>query len=296
MKPTQQESGQALLIILLSMAVVITIVLSIVSRSVTDVRTSSKEQDSLRAFSAAEAGIERALVSGGNSSGPIGGATFNANVTEVARNASVFSYPNDLTSGDPGTIWFVSHKQDGSLGCDASNPCFAGSTVTLCWGNSGAIGATTPAIEATFIYTSTPGDYTTSKVSRASYDPNVARRATNGFGAPDVGNCVIGTKTYPYRKTINLVALPAVGGLGIVNANVANVLQLLRVRMLYNTVATAPFGVTVPGGSVLPSQGRQIESTGVSGDSTRKVQVFSLYSDLPSVFSSGIFSEGGINQ
>lgn len=296
MKSTQQESGQALLIILLSMAVVITIVLSIVARSVTDVRTSSKEQDSLRAFSAAEAGIERALVSGGSSGGPIGGATFNANVTEVARNASVFSNPNDLTSGDTGTIWFVSHRSDGSLGCDGLNPCFRGSTMTLCWGNPGATPATTPAIEATFIYTSIPGDYATSKVARASYDPNAARRATNGFGAPDAGNCVIGTKTYPHRKTINLVGLQAVGGLAIVNANTVNVLQLLRVRVLYNTAAAAPFGVTVPGGSVLPGQGRQIESTGVSGDSTRKVQVFSLYSDLPPVFTSGIFSEGGITK
>ena len=50
------ESGQALLLVLLGMAVVLTIVLSILSRSVTDIAVTSREEEALRAFSAAEAG------------------------------------------------------------------------------------------------------------------------------------------------------------------------------------------------------------------------------------------------
>lgn len=77
------QSGQALLLVLLSMAVVLTIVLSILSRSVTDIAVTSRDEEALRAFSAAEAGVEQALVAGGGT-GTVGNATFNANVSGFA--------------------------------------------------------------------------------------------------------------------------------------------------------------------------------------------------------------------
>ena len=51
------QSGQALLIVLLGMAVVLTMVLSVVSRSVTDIQLTTRDDEALRAFSAAEAGV-----------------------------------------------------------------------------------------------------------------------------------------------------------------------------------------------------------------------------------------------
>jgi Tfp pilus assembly protein PilX len=63
------QNGQALLIVLLGMAVVLTLVLSIVSRSVTDVSITKRDEESLRAFSAAEAGVEQALLVGTGTSG-----------------------------------------------------------------------------------------------------------------------------------------------------------------------------------------------------------------------------------
>ncbi|MFC1627384.1 PilX N-terminal domain-containing pilus assembly protein [Patescibacteria group bacterium] len=54
-------SGQAALVVLLVMAVTLGFGLSIISQSTTDVRISSQEQESSRAFNAAEAGIEEAL-------------------------------------------------------------------------------------------------------------------------------------------------------------------------------------------------------------------------------------------
>ena len=56
------QSGQALLIVLLSMAVILTVVLSFASKSITEVSITSYEEDALRAFSAAEAGVEKALL------------------------------------------------------------------------------------------------------------------------------------------------------------------------------------------------------------------------------------------
>ena len=60
----RNQHGQALLIVLLTLAVTLTVVLSVVSRSVTDITVSTYEEDALRAFSAAEAGIEEALLKG----------------------------------------------------------------------------------------------------------------------------------------------------------------------------------------------------------------------------------------
>lgn len=55
------ETGQAGIIILLMTVVLVTIGLSIASRSVTDIRFSKQEEETTRAFDAAEAGIEEAL-------------------------------------------------------------------------------------------------------------------------------------------------------------------------------------------------------------------------------------------
>lgn len=56
-----KNRGQMILVILLVMAVGLTIGLSVASRSITDVNFSTKIEDSSRAFSAAESGIEEAL-------------------------------------------------------------------------------------------------------------------------------------------------------------------------------------------------------------------------------------------
>lgn len=57
----KQNSGQIALIILLIMVTLLTIGLSLISYSVTDVKISQDEKEAMRAFSAAEAGIEEAL-------------------------------------------------------------------------------------------------------------------------------------------------------------------------------------------------------------------------------------------
>lgn len=57
----RDSSGQIGVIIILLTVVLLTIVLSIASRSVTDVRFSRQEEETSRAFDAAEAGIEDAL-------------------------------------------------------------------------------------------------------------------------------------------------------------------------------------------------------------------------------------------
>ena len=275
------QKGQAVLIVLLSLSVVLIIVLFIMSRSVTDISLSVKEEDSLRAFSAAEAGVERALVIG-NSSGTIDSATFDANVTAFAEGSTEVVYPLSLKSGENATFWFL------RVG-EATN--YTGSQIKYCWGDLGttASSADSPAIEVTIYYTTTPNDLTTLRTARAVLDPNSSRRASNNFSSATDSNCTIGTDTFEYQTVLNL------GSLGISGYATAGVLQYSTVKILYNTSIAHKIGIDVSGtGSSLPSQGDVITSGGSFGNSNRKVEVYQLHPEVPPVFANAIFSTSGI--
>lgn len=294
-KRLHDEAGQALLLVLLSMAVVLTVVLSILSRSIFDVNVTTGEEEALRAFSAAEAGIERALIIGSDTGTvPIGNAEFSATVSDFAAGLKEFVHPVKLTSGESNVLWFVSHDSDGDYVCDISHPCFSGDTINVCWGEQGTgdSEAFTPAIEVIIIYAQTPGDYTDVRIARGAYDPNAARRSSNSFDAPDAGTCTLGSKTLAFQKQIDLSSLGIPAG----SYSNANGLQYLRIKMLYNTSTPHSVGIDVdyPGNGVLPAQGLQIESTGIAGDSNRKINVFQGFGEPPSIFDATIYSTGGI--
>src|SRR5688572_30522373 len=120
------EQGQALVLVLLSLAVVLTLVLFILSRSITDVAISSRQEESVRAFSAAEAGIEKSLVIGaGTSLTTIGDAKYSSEVSDYSEGSQDFIYPINMASGDYATTWFMAHDSSGNLVCDISSPCFS---------------------------------------------------------------------------------------------------------------------------------------------------------------------------
>src|SRR5581483_10025851 len=180
------QSGQAVLIVVLSMVVALTVVLSIIAGTTSDIKLSSNETSSLRAFSAAESGIEKALIANSGTTGSVNNANYTAAVSGYQQGKSNLNYPNNLASGDNATLWFVSHGANGSLTCSGF-PCFTGNTVKVCWGKSGTSGSssTTPAAEVSVFYLGTPGNLTTAKVAKAVYDPNSSRRGTNSYAASD---------------------------------------------------------------------------------------------------------------
>lgn len=83
----KSERGSILAGALAITAVLLTIGLAVVSRSVTDINISTESEEAVRTFSAAEAGIEKALsqtsLAGYSSSGPIGGVDVNVTVQEI---------------------------------------------------------------------------------------------------------------------------------------------------------------------------------------------------------------------
>jgi Tfp pilus assembly protein PilX len=295
MKSTKLIKGQALVLVLLSLAVVLTLVLFVLSRSVTDVTVSNREEDAVRAFSAAEAGVEQALVVGaGSFSAPIGDATFTAVATDFAKGTRSVKYPINLASGDTITTWFTAHNADGSTVCSVDNPCFTGNTLKICWGKSGTASntATTPAVEISIFYETTPGNPATIRIGRSAFDPFVARTPANAFAAPDSGTCTVDGETYAFHKTITMAGLGIPSG----SYNVQNGLQFAKIRMFHNTdvnhrvAIDANFG----GNTLLPSQGIVANSTGEAGESTRRLEVFQSWPEPPFIFDYAIYSSGGL--
>lgn len=291
-----REKGQAVLIILLVMAVALTVVLSVVGSTTSDIRISSNESESLRAFSAAESGVERALVTNSSAQGFVGDATFNATVTSLASGQKSFNYPTNLTDGDMAVVWFVSHAGDGSLICDASNPCFTGNTVKVCWGKTGTPSgsSTTPAVDVTFYFLQTPGDYSTARIVKAIYDPNSSRLASNSYSSSDPGTCTIGTTNYAFSKTIDVGVLGVPAG----SYTIANGMQFMTARVLYNSDQDQSIGFdfNFAGDSAIPSQGFQIDSTGTLNTATRRVVVTNQYVGMSPILGAAMFSATGVVQ
>src|SRR3989344_5238391 len=236
--------GQALVLVLLSLSVVLTMVLFVMARSVTDVAVSTSSEASVRAFSAAEAGVERALVVGTASSNvSVGDAKYTSVVGNLARGLTSYNYPVPLSSGDSMTTWFVSHDTNGNLSaaaCTATNPCFRGTEMTVCWGKPGALSATTPAIEVSVFY-KTSAALSSIRIGRVTADPYyLTRQGTNHFAAPVSSStaCPAGA-TYAFKTRIIFASI------GATTSGTADRLQFARVRMLYNTDQAHPVGIAV---------------------------------------------------
>lgn len=269
-----KERGQVLLIIILVMVVALTVGLSFISRSITTLRTSREEASSQKALAAAEAGIEQVLKT--NTPIPAGttlaspgdtsttyGATFNQVLgTEVLVNGGS-TVPKD----DGADIWLVDHNADGTP--NFSSP-WSGN-LTVYWGSSLDVCDSDPAINtmAAIEVAVISGSQTSPILTRYAYDPCSSRRSNNNFSPSSPGGVVNG-KSFSYSAALPLVT----SGL------------VVRVVPLYGST---PIGVIAT--VALPSQGIVIDSTGVSQGTTRHINVFKGYPQLPiQYFSYGLFS------
>ncbi len=270
----QKEAGQTLLIIVLVMVVALTVGLSVASRSIVNLRTSTEEDSSQRAFSAAEAGVERVLKTNqqipAQSSIDLGNNSkiSQVQVLPVSGNEFLVNGGNPVSKDDGADIWLATHNADAEQTIDYStslSPQF----FTIYWGSS-ANGCSEAAIEV-IVISGTIASSLTSK--RYVYDPCGSRVASNRFDNNVGSGKTIGGKIFSYSTNITGPhAIP----------NISNGL-LVRVIPLY---ANTSIGVSTynPGGNnptSLPSQGKQIESTGVSGTTTRKITVFQGFPSLP---------------
>ena len=260
------QRGQTLLIIVLIMFVGLTVSLTLISRTTTDIKFSREFEESSRALSAAEAGIEEALrditiAQAGPTPRSIGSAEYKIDYDDSVQGEGPFSL-GKIEKENVGTVWLANYNN----GPGTFTQAYTANSIALCWKEADA---DPPDIEAIILYKD-GSDY---KVARDFYKYDLA-------GTGDCGNPGF------YSKGTD-ISLPT----GVT-------LLALRLKPIGSNPAIVGGGafaaVDPPDGNPLPSQGKEIISTGKAGDTTRKVRVVKSYPSWPEIFDYVLFSGGGL--
>lgn len=271
--------GQTLLIVVLVMVVALTVGLSLILRSITNLRVATEEEDSQRAFSAAEAGIEQALKTGiGFSNKTLDNNATIKDVTVLQLSGAEFliNSGNPIEKDDSTDLWLVDHSTDGSLNYSSGwQQLTNDAKLTINWGTT-ADGCVNAALEVIVL----SGTQNAPISKRYAWDPCTTRQSQNKFSSLDpsteVGSFTVGGKNFTFRKTITITS----SSKGI----------LVRLNPLYYRtpigVKGCDLSVTPPNAACnnLPSQGKIVEATGISSNAVRKVTFFQGYSKVPAEF------------
>ena len=273
---SQREKGQILLIVVLVIIIASTIGLSLASRSITSLRTSTEEAESQKALAAAEAGIERSIqgsipiaVSGNN---PSNNSSYFTNFTAVQSSSFLINGGNVIPKDEGADVWFVNHKADGTADySSALSPNF----LHLYWGiPTETCGTSTApaAIQAIVILRNkNTGEI---KSYRYAYDSCTTRISGNNFTKADSGSfTVTGIPGVTFGNRT-----PEAGA----NSDLAkgiNDVVFMRVIPIYKDAVIGVYACNRAGNNCtsLPSQGYIISSTGTSGQANRKITVFKGY-------------------
>lgn len=265
-KTLANQSGQALLIIVLVMVVALTIGLSVASRTITNLRNTQEQASSQKALSAAEAGVEQAIKNSANVAGSLNTTTSYTTSIQQVLGTAPFKLNGgiEIPKNDAIYVWLSPYSTNPS---SLYQTPWTGS-LTIYWedkqGDCNNSSSAPAAIEIALI----SGTKTSPSMSRYAYDP-CSNRANLFSAASPSSATVAGTRFY-YQATLSIT-----NGL------------LLRINPLYSQ---ALFAVAVsPGSPALPSQGSVITSTGTTNSdpttaTTRKVTVFQGYPEIPAEF------------
>lgn len=294
------QRGQVVVILLLLMLVALSIGLAVTQKSVTDVTTSTQSEQSSRAFSAAEAGIEKALTGTLNSGQevPLGNSAKARVDTSaelpIAGSNSAIEYP-PIGRETAAQIWFTDP--------DNANVFYTGNQVDLYFGNENTTDK--PAVEVKIIMFANNNYYSQSYY----YDSDLIRAGSNGFtrvspcGTVALQTGILGNNHNFYCKwTIPTIPgditrrIPNPAGAG--NCDPPNCkLILARIRLLYSKenhkIAMAP----TPGSNAqLPPQVKIYNATGISGQSEKQIQAFRVEDVIPPWFDFAVFSVNEIRK
>ncbi|MBI2011559.1 pilus assembly PilX N-terminal domain-containing protein [Candidatus Daviesbacteria bacterium] len=281
----RNQKGQVVIILLLVMLVALTIGLSIVQNSINDIASSTKTEQSSRAFSAAEAGIEKALLTQTNvasfSLGNESSATVLVNNNLPLSNQGL-EYP-PIGKLDFAHFWLadpnnnlVGFYTDNSFtvyfgNCDLTTPtCLAV--------------ASKPAIEVNVI-TEQASSYRSFKYYFDSQNlrtpPNNFQLATcSNSGQSPINTTTSSSSIFYCKATIN-------GYIGVP--------ILARVRILYSD-QFQKLAVLPSANKALPPQAAIYKATGSAGNIQRKITIFRVQDVVPYFFDFAIFSAGEIKK
>lgn len=300
MKKNYLNSGQVVILLLLIMVVALAIGLSTIGRSVLEVSTSRQSEDSSRAFSAAEAAIEKAIKQNENSIGnpsstsiSVGGfsnlaeAQAQAGAIPVSTNALSFS-PYDKRAFSQ--FWLVSPDNTGTPGYNqASFDLYFGDPDTTKYTAPDGKSENQPAIEANVIY----WDGTKYQSLKNYYDSkqdggiNNPRIGTTCDARPPLSTVITddGT-TESYYCRVSVTGYPHTASAFPV---------MVRIRLLYTEIAH-PVALKPVNGDHLPSQANLYKASGNSGNVKRTLEVKNYRSVMPQLFDYVLFSASNLQK
>jgi hypothetical protein len=268
----EKQRGQILLIVVLVVIVASTIALSLASRSITGLRTSTEEAESQKALAAAEAGIERAIQGSipialtndqivNNSEGGKN-SSYRTTVGQVDGSSFRINGGSMIPKDEGADVWLIGHNPDGSLNY-ADNLSTSPSSINLYWGTTsdGACGSSNPpaAIQAVVVVRNSPTDI---KSYRYVYDR--CSRGNNFTQAVDaVANFEIDGTFFKYSTPSNDLTSGIPSPKNII---------LIRVVPIYKDAI-----VGVSSATALPTQGYMVNSIGTSGQASQQLKVFRGY-------------------
>ena len=266
----QLQAGQIILVLLLVMTIALTISLSVITHTITSIRTSTEEENSQRAFSAAEAGIEKALQESTGSSGRFGQNTsYQTSIAPLSGVDILLNNGTFILKDDAADLWLSTYP-------GYTNPwtgpltIYWGTTADVCDPDEGV--NTMAALEIVII----SGSKSAPSVAHYPVDPCSARQAFNNFEFISPGGGTVGNKTFAYKKTIDTIT----NGL------------LMRIMPLYSSATVGVRGCDRNNVCTsLPSQGTLVTSVGTSDTTQRKIVGLKENPKLPiQIFPYVIFS------
>ena len=244
------KKGQILLIIVMLLATVMTVVLSVSFKSVTETQITKLEEESQKALAAAEAAIEAALKENATAIIGLGSLSsitgFSGSATIESTTAKTFTTANIPKNGSY-TFYLGAYDMNAKTIQASTNQ-----DIDLCFQS----GTVNPAIEITLVKSSGVKKYVVDPSSRIS-------NASNGSSICTPNN------NYGISYTIPGVDIGADG-------------QFFIVRVLY-----APTKLFFSRSTNLPLQGRTVSSQATSVTSTgvsKKVILFQSYPQIPGEF------------
>ncbi|MBU1110132.1 hypothetical protein KKB83_00745 [Patescibacteria group bacterium] len=264
------RKGQVVVWIVLISVVGLTLGLSIASRSLSNIQQASELEETNRAFSAAEAGIEEALYAL-ESTGAASSVLIPVSLSEAG---SEYSYIVSEGGGGNELILAAPLTKDNVVQVNCSG---MSGNLTVYWvkdGTSQDQDGNRASLLLTFIsQESVPAsDY---EVIREAYNP-FEEHTSRGNGFLQASSITETVGGIDFREKTASILLPGAG-----------TDQILRIQAFYNGV---PNTIALKADSSFPSQYHTITSTGSAGDVERTVQVTRSNPSLPAFFDYTLFN------
>lgn len=306
-KKKKNQKGQALLIVLLVSVIGISLGLTLASRTTEQTRMSADIDESSRAFSAAEAGLEESAQHIGElsfTSNPTLGAggSYEVSIQPAGGTDQPYAFPGEIKNNQPITVWLVGHKTDGSGDIDWTVE-YDNRWIAVCWGDPSQP-TVQVGLEATLFYKkSTNPDkaitlpdltQTYYAIAKAAYNQAIIANAddVNLVAPPDIDFC---ENKYLYQTTITFRDMAATSGYEFFFPR--DTLIFLKLRPIVANGGTTKIAVIPKDNKVLPTQGEEHISVGVSaGGKKTKIVQFVSHPAPPELFDVLIYSKDALTK